>query len=84
MKGILYVQDMDERFVFRWLGQGVHKIFEGSPDLLWRKDETRTNKIVFIGKHLNGELYMMHSAERYAPWLQYSLHGSSFNTLWLS
>ncbi|XP_010497326.1 PREDICTED: COBW domain-containing protein 1 [Camelina sativa] len=51
MKGILSVQDMDERFVF----QGVHEIFEGSPDRLWRKDETRTNKIVFIGKNLNRE-----------------------------
>ncbi|CAL9215149.1 unnamed protein product [Arabidopsis halleri] len=51
MKGILSVQDMDERFVF----QGVHEIFEGSPDRLWRKDETRTNKIVFIGKSLNRE-----------------------------
>ncbi|KAF8054738.1 hypothetical protein N665_1318s0008 [Sinapis alba] len=49
MKGILSVQDMDERFVF----QGVHEIFEGSPDRLWGKDETRTNKIVFIGKNLN-------------------------------
>uniref|UniRef100_A0A1J3JPD9 COBW domain-containing protein 2 n=1 Tax=Noccaea caerulescens TaxID=107243 RepID=A0A1J3JPD9_NOCCA len=51
MKGILSVQDMDERFVF----QGVHEIFEGSPDRLWRKDETRSNKIVFIGKNLNRE-----------------------------
>ncbi|CAN8305077.1 unnamed protein product [Cochlearia groenlandica] len=51
MKGILSVQDMDERFVF----QGVHEIFEGSPDRLWGKDETRTNKIVFIGKGLNRE-----------------------------
>ncbi|CAF1925941.1 BnaC05g11940D [Brassica napus] len=51
MKGILSVQDMEERFVF----QGVHEIFEGSPDRLWQKDETRTNKIVFIGKNLNRE-----------------------------
>ncbi|CAH8353888.1 unnamed protein product [Eruca vesicaria subsp. sativa] len=51
MKGILAVQDMDERFVF----QGVHEIFEGSPERLWQKDETRTNKIVFIGKNLNRE-----------------------------
>ncbi|ESQ35238.1 hypothetical protein EUTSA_v10007622mg [Eutrema salsugineum] len=51
MKGILSVQDMEERFVF----QGVHEIFEGSPDRLWRKDETRINKIVFIGKSLNRE-----------------------------
>lgn len=40
---------------FRWSEQGVHEIFEGSPDRLWGKDETRTNKIVFIGKNLNRE-----------------------------
>ncbi|KAJ8536178.1 hypothetical protein K7X08_034579 [Anisodus acutangulus] len=32
MKGLLSVQGMDERFVF----QGVHDIFQGSPDRPWR------------------------------------------------
>ncbi|GMI86107.1 plastid transcriptionally active 17 [Hibiscus trionum] len=51
MKGLLSVQGMDERFVF----QGVHDIFQGSPDRLWGADEPRVNKIVFIGKNLNAE-----------------------------
>ncbi|XP_050234183.1 uncharacterized protein LOC126682509 [Mercurialis annua] len=51
MKGLLCVQGMDERFVF----QGVHDIFQGSPDRLWGEDEPRINKIVFIGKNLDKE-----------------------------
>ncbi|XP_052175499.1 uncharacterized protein LOC127790215 isoform X2 [Diospyros lotus] len=49
MKGLLSVEGMNERFVF----QGVHDIFQGSPDRLWHPDEPRINKIVFIGKNLN-------------------------------
>lgn len=53
MKGLLSVEGMEERFVF----QGVHDIFQGSPDRLWGSDEPRTNKIVFIGRNLDaGEL----------------------------
>ncbi|PON90047.1 Cobalamin biosynthesis [Trema orientale] len=51
MKGLLSVQGMDERFVF----QGVHDIFQGSPDRLWGVDEPRINKIVFIGKNLEAK-----------------------------
>ncbi|XP_057966786.1 uncharacterized protein LOC131156995 [Malania oleifera] len=51
MKGILCVEGMNERFVF----QGVHDIFQGSPDRLWGPDEPRINKIVFIGKNLKAE-----------------------------
>lgn len=51
MKGLLSVQGMDERFVF----QGVHDIFQGSPDRLWGPDEPRVNKIVFIGKNLDAK-----------------------------
>ncbi|GAV85787.1 cobW domain-containing protein/CobW_C domain-containing protein [Cephalotus follicularis] len=51
MKGLLSVQGMNERFVF----QGVHDIFQGSPDRLWGADEQRTNKIVFIGKNLDAK-----------------------------
>ncbi|GAB2293646.1 hypothetical protein Dimus_027859 [Dionaea muscipula] len=51
MKGILSVEGMKERFVF----QGVHDIFQGSPDRLWGSDEPRVNKIVFIGKNLDAE-----------------------------
>ncbi|KAH6784784.1 plastid transcriptionally active 17 [Perilla frutescens var. hirtella] len=49
MKGLLSVDGMDERFVF----QGVHDIFQGSPDRLWGADEARVNKLVFIGKNLD-------------------------------
>ncbi|KAE9453550.1 hypothetical protein C3L33_14551, partial [Rhododendron williamsianum] len=51
MKGLLSIEGMKERFVF----QGVHDIFQGSPDRLWNADEQRTNKIVFIGKNLNAQ-----------------------------
>ncbi|KAI0504523.1 hypothetical protein KFK09_015475 [Dendrobium nobile] len=51
MKGILSVEGMEERFVF----QGVHDIFQGSPDRLWGSEEPRINKIVFIGKNLNAK-----------------------------
>ncbi|KAF8041747.1 hypothetical protein BT93_A0374 [Corymbia citriodora subsp. variegata] len=51
MKGLLSVQGMNERFVF----QGVHDIFQGSPDRLWGPDEPRLNKIVFIGKNLDAQ-----------------------------
>ncbi|XP_057772787.1 uncharacterized protein LOC130992251 isoform X2 [Salvia miltiorrhiza] len=51
MKGLLSIDGMPERFVF----QGVHDIFQGSPDRLWGTDEARVNKLVFIGKKLDRE-----------------------------
>ncbi|KAE9618558.1 putative cobalamin (vitamin B12) biosynthesis CobW [Lupinus albus] len=51
MKGLLSINEMDERFVF----QGVHDIFQGSPERLWGADESRINKIVFIGKNLDAQ-----------------------------
>ncbi|KAJ1698509.1 hypothetical protein LUZ63_007021 [Rhynchospora breviuscula] len=51
MKGLLSVDGMPERFVF----QGVHDIFQGSPDRPWGPDEPRINKIVFIGKKLDAQ-----------------------------
>ncbi|KAI4351134.1 hypothetical protein L6164_005517 [Bauhinia variegata] len=51
MKGLLSVEGMNERFVF----QGVHDIFQGSPDRLWGPDEPRVNKIVFIGRNLDAQ-----------------------------
>ncbi|PKA47845.1 hypothetical protein AXF42_Ash019856 [Apostasia shenzhenica] len=51
MKGLLSVEGMTERYVF----QGVHDIFEGSPDRLWGPSELRINKIVFIGKNLDAQ-----------------------------
>eukprot|EP00252_Welwitschia_mirabilis_P014955 TRINITY_DN3303_c0_g1_i1.p1 TRINITY_DN3303_c0_g1~~TRINITY_DN3303_c0_g1_i1.p1 ORF type:complete len:445 (+),score=92.31 TRINITY_DN3303_c0_g1_i1:184-1518(+) len=49
MKGVLSVDGFDERFVF----QGVHDLFDGSPERPWGPNEKRTNKIVFIGKNLD-------------------------------
>ncbi|KAM3090568.1 CobW family GTP-binding protein [Phormidesmis sp. 146-35] len=49
MKGILNIDGEDRRFVF----QGVHMLFDGSADRLWRPDETRKNELVFIGRNLD-------------------------------
>ncbi|CAI5992683.1 unnamed protein product [Closterium sp. NIES-64] len=49
MKGVLSIHKCRERFVF----QGVHALFEGSPDKPWGPDEKRSNRIVFIGRNLN-------------------------------
>jgi G3E family GTPase len=49
MKGILHLAGREHRYVF----QGVHMIFDGRPDRLWRADETRTNQLVFIGRNLD-------------------------------
>jgi len=49
MKGILSIQGWKERFVF----QGVHMFFEGAADRLWRPDEKRRSRMVFIGKNLD-------------------------------
>ncbi|MEM8503802.1 MAG: GTP-binding protein [Cyanobacteria bacterium P01_D01_bin.1] len=51
MKGILNVQGEDQRFVF----QGVHMLFNGRPDRLWKLDEIRKNELVFIGRNLDAE-----------------------------
>jgi len=48
MKGILAVKGIDEKFVF----QGVHMIFNASPSDEWKKDETRENILVFIGRKM--------------------------------
>ncbi|KAL2652159.1 hypothetical protein R1flu_020287 [Riccia fluitans] len=49
MKGVLSIEGFDARFVF----QGVHALFEGSPDRPWGSHEERVNKIVFIGRELD-------------------------------
>jgi G3E family GTPase len=49
MKGVLAVEGDDRRFVF----QGVHMLFDGLPDRPWRPDETRNNRLVFIGRDLD-------------------------------
>jgi G3E family GTPase len=49
MKGILNIAGEDMRFVF----QGVHMLFDGMPDRLWKPGETRKNELVFIGRNLD-------------------------------
>ncbi|TAE57248.1 MAG: GTP-binding protein [Nostocales cyanobacterium] len=49
MKGILNIAGEDHRFVF----QGVHMIFDGKQDRLWKENETRKNELVFIGRNLD-------------------------------
>ena len=52
-KGILAFKGEPKRFVF----QGVHMILDGDLQRDWRPDETRTSRIVFIGRHLKeGEI----------------------------
>jgi G3E family GTPase len=53
-KGVLAVKGMDQKFVF----QGVHMLFGGdfSKEIgLWKKDEDRECRFVFIGRNLNHE-----------------------------
>jgi G3E family GTPase len=52
MKGVLSVKGEERRFVF----QGVHMLFDGSPGEPWEAEERR-NSLVFIGRNLDrGEL----------------------------
>lgn len=51
MKGILNLRNDPDQFVF----QGVHMLFEGRPGRQWAADEDRLNRLVFIGRELNGE-----------------------------
>ncbi len=51
MKGILNIAGNDERFVF----QGVHMLFDGKADRMWKPGERRRNQLIFIGKNLNRE-----------------------------
>jgi G3E family GTPase len=49
MKGILNIADDEHRYVF----QGVHMIFDGRLDRLWKASEVRNNQLVFIGRNLD-------------------------------
>ncbi len=48
-KGILSIAGDERRFVF----QGVHMLLDGAPDRAWRPDETRSSRVVFIGRNLD-------------------------------
>jgi G3E family GTPase len=47
-KGILNFQNREERVVF----QGIHSLFDAYSDRIWRTDEARSTRIVFIGRDL--------------------------------
>jgi G3E family GTPase len=49
MKGILTIAGEDQRFVF----QGVHMLFDGRADRLWKSNEERKNELIFIGRNLD-------------------------------
>ena len=51
MKGVLAIKGDPRRFVF----QGVHMLFDGKEDRPWKPGETRSNKLIFIGRNLNRE-----------------------------
>jgi G3E family GTPase len=52
MKGILAMQDDDERFVI----QAVHMLLDGDRQRPWRPDEKRESRLVFIGRNLPKDL----------------------------
>jgi G3E family GTPase len=51
MKGILNLHGDPDQFLF----QGVRMEFEGRPGRAWSADEERLNRLVFIGRKLDGE-----------------------------
>jgi G3E family GTPase len=51
MKGILNLHGDADQFLF----QGVRMEFEGRPGRAWSADEQRLNRLVFIGRKLDGE-----------------------------
>jgi len=50
MKGVLSIAGQEEKFVF----QGIHMLFDGKPMGAWG-EETRSNRMIFIGKKLDRE-----------------------------
>ena len=48
-KGILALAGQDRQYVF----QGVHMLFDGTEGRPWREQESRTNRLVFIGRNLD-------------------------------
>jgi G3E family GTPase len=48
-KGILSIAGWSERYVF----QGVHMLVDGRADRPWGAGESRTNRLVFIGRNLD-------------------------------
>ena len=51
MKGILNLKSDNDQFLL----QGMHWDFEGRPGRAWAVDESRVNRLVFIGRNLDAE-----------------------------
>jgi G3E family GTPase len=51
IKGIIDLDSQPRRFVFH----GVHMTLDGRPGKAWRRGETRTNELVFIGRNLDAD-----------------------------
>jgi len=49
MKGIIQLEDRDERYAF----QSVHMLLDGDFDRPWREGERRRTEFVIIGRHLD-------------------------------
>jgi G3E family GTPase len=59
MKGILNMWGDNRRFVF----QGVHMLFDGTPGEPWKDGEARRNRMVFIGRNLDRQDLERHFKE---------------------
>ena len=51
MKGVLSFKGQEERYIF----QGVHMLFDGRMDRLWKEGE-RSNSLIFIGRNLDRKM----------------------------
>ena len=52
MKGVIAIKGQSVRFVF----QGVHMMFDGTPDRPWKMGEQKLNRLIFIGRNLDREV----------------------------
>jgi G3E family GTPase len=52
MKGVIAIKGQPVRFVF----QGVHMMFDGTPDRPWKMGEEKRNRMIFIGRNLDREV----------------------------
>jgi G3E family GTPase len=48
-----HIKNVKERVIF----QGIHMLFECTPDREWRADETRKSEIVIIGRNLDADWF---------------------------
>ncbi|CAL8471470.1 g11012 [Coccomyxa elongata] len=51
-KGVLAINGWPDRFIF----QGVHAVFEGTPGKPWKEGEAHKSRMVFIGRELDANM----------------------------